>query len=296
MRVFRVIGGLVATLLGLSALIVGAGLAALLGPDDTIRIDDQRFADDGVAVVVSEQLMGYYGPTLHVAASGSQPVFIGAAHTTYVQDYLGAAEHSIVHRVRWPVELTMTEAADDDTDDAGRVVAPTELDWWEKRTSGPGEQHLAWTLPDGPYDIVLMRADGRAGIDMDGWFGIEFPGGFVTAVLIALVGTGTLVGGLLLIRARRRPATGQPEHAPSPAPNQPLASTPALSAQPAAAPTTPLPGPLPAPGQPAPGQPAPAPPPPGPQRSGPPPIRQQSRPPNTAPPGPHQQNQQGGRG
>jgi len=85
--------------------------------------------------------------------------------------------------------------------------------------SGAGTQSLAWPIADGPYDVVVMSADGKTAPDVQVNLGIEIPHAVLAALGVLLAGLILLAVGILLILIlvrRRRLTTPQPVY-PAPA-------------------------------------------------------------------------------
>jgi hypothetical protein len=131
----------------------------------------------------------------------STPVFVGIGRADEVTSYLDGVQHS-----------TLTEIGDPATTYEERVggppaTRPGDADVWLAKVEGTGTQTLTWPQHDGPWRVVLMNADGAAGIDLDADVGAEAPAvqhigvwSIVASLPIAVLGVVLLVVGL------RRPA------------------------------------------------------------------------------------------
>jgi uncharacterized protein DUF4389 len=85
------------------------------------------------------------------------------------------------------------------------AVPPADQDIWVAQTSGSGTQTLEWTPTAGNWTVVVMRADGSAGVDTSLAVGATVPG--LAEAAWALLGGGVVlltVGGLLIALALRR--------------------------------------------------------------------------------------------
>jgi hypothetical protein len=148
-------------------------------------------------------------------------LFLGVAASADVRDYLGSVGH---HRL---VELgpgwdsgrlhagMMTEVPG-----GAPSVPPGELDIWVAETSGPGLQVLDWRPDAGDWTVVVMRADGGAGIDAEARMGATVPGlPWLAAGLLAVGAVLALIGAVLIVVAARPAAplgTGPAAGAPGP--------------------------------------------------------------------------------
>jgi hypothetical protein len=92
---------------------------------------------------------------------------------------------------------------------------------------GPGTQTLQWTPSDGDWTVVVMRADGSAGVDVDARAGVTVPAlPWLWVGLLVLGGVLAVVGALLVAlgvhRARSGPAGSvYPPYAAPPGPIAP---------------------------------------------------------------------------
>jgi hypothetical protein len=202
----RVVRSVLGVLLALIGLLVGlAGAAAafwLIGPDDTVKSGDQHLTSKGVAIASSPDLLDRHGPVLHVEAhsTNGKPVFVGVARDFDVASYLKGFAHTSLVQVQYPIALTTQEQKGA----AGPLAAPDTLDWWVAKANGAGTQSIAWPITDGPYDVVLMTADGKTAPDVQVDLGIEIPHAFLAALGVLLAGLILLAVGILLILVRRR--------------------------------------------------------------------------------------------
>ncbi|MBM7790466.1 hypothetical protein [Tenggerimyces flavus] len=200
MRVARIVGGVVAALVGLLAL-AGGLIAAFgyIGPDNVISSPARTISSKGVAITTSPELFDYYGPRLHVTAEPAEPgrqLFIGIGHHVDVGSYFSGTSRTKVTELDLPFSLTTGDVIGKQTE----VNPPNGLEWWIAKVSGSGKQELVWPMADGPYDIAIMGADGKANVDAVVTIGVEIPGAFATAMLVALGGLVLLVLGALLLR------------------------------------------------------------------------------------------------
>ncbi|HMJ96367.1 MAG TPA: hypothetical protein VK486_10970, partial [Thermoleophilaceae bacterium] len=88
-----------------------------------------------------------------------------------------------------------------------RPVAPADSQIWVASEHGSGKQTLNWEIKDGSYSVVVMNADGSAGVDADISTGADIP--FLDDIGWSAVGSGSfvlLIGIALLIVGIRRPS------------------------------------------------------------------------------------------
>jgi hypothetical protein len=175
---------------------------------------------------------------------GGTAVFLGVARTRDVAAYLGDVGHHEIGDLGW--------RWDSDRMGPGRMRGvsggapeepPTDTDIWVAETSGTGTQVLDWRPQDGNWTIVVMRADGSAGIDVEARAGATVPG--LTWIAVALLVTGgvlAVVGAVLVAVAVHRAQHGPPgpgtpaEQLPPPGPQGAGAPGPVLATGPPAGP------------------------------------------------------------
>ena len=156
---------------------------------------------DGAGSLVDE---GIYG-TVRVRAESNdrKPVFVGIARTSDVTDYLRGSSHAIITDVEYsPFD------ADYSTHDGDRALgAPAEQDFWAASAQGDGRQALTWEVEDGDWSVVVMNADGSAGVDAGISAGASI--GWLDETGLISLGSGlfllVIAGGLLFLGVKPRP-------------------------------------------------------------------------------------------
>jgi hypothetical protein len=140
---------------------------------------------------------------LQVESRDQKPMFVGIARTSDVEDYLQGVSHSTLTDVSTsPFEADYDNHAGD-----RRPVAPADSQIWVASEHGSGKQTLNWEIEDGNYSVVVMNADGSAGVDADISTGADIP--FLDDIGWSAVGSGSfvlLIGIALLIVGIRRPS------------------------------------------------------------------------------------------
>jgi hypothetical protein len=234
----RVIALVVGSLLLLPALGLLVGGGALLWADQSQRDRDGfLLSPTGSAsapgyALVSERIDlstdGSWVPvsaalgTATVRATSSGPdVFVGIGPSDQVRTYLGGVQRSII------ADLGNDGSVITSTELPGAAPSgpPADQSFWTAQASGAGRQQLTWEPADGNWTVVVMNADGSAGVDVDLRAGAELPS-------LTAIAWGLLIGGVLLtavavlivvLALRRRGARGQlpPSGQPVPAPTGP---------------------------------------------------------------------------
>ncbi|HSK24908.1 MAG TPA: hypothetical protein VK906_17115, partial [Egicoccus sp.] len=201
-RVVLLVVGVLLVVIGLGS---GAA-AAVTGWAHVLQRDDDGFVNspsatlvsDGHAVV-SENLEIIVGTAdwfpwnedldlrLRVTSQAAdQAVFAGVAATDDVEAYLDDVAHDRVadlnfRRTRYVgVAGTRTPAP------------PTDQTFWLAQADGTGTQTLAWSPESGEWTVVVMNADGTAGVDVRADAGVQ-------TALLGPIAIWLLVGSLVLI-------------------------------------------------------------------------------------------------
>jgi hypothetical protein len=250
----RVIALVLGVLLLLPALGLLAGGGVLLWADQSQRDSDGFLlsptgdvSTDGYALIsdrIDLSTDGDWVPvsaalgTAVVRASGSGPdVFIGIGPSAQVRDYLGGVQRAVIDDLG-------NDGAVIDREVSGGAPAgpPTAQTFWSEQTSGAGRQQLTWEPADGNWTVVVMNADGSAGVSTDLRVGAELPS-------LTAIAWGVLIGGILLtlvavlvivLALRRRGPRGQlpPSAVPATAGPPPAWQPPAPRAAPAGDPAS----------------------------------------------------------
>ncbi|MCL6643977.1 MAG: hypothetical protein K6U88_03190 [Dehalococcoidia bacterium] len=212
---------LVLLLLGFTALIAGAacgasGVASLrsLDEDDNLLSGPSRLTTSTAGFVGSTaELAGRSSGirnnsvTIRIRVSDGRGLFLGIAPAAAADPYLAAARHEAVDQVRYdPLELRRTAVG------AGDALAPpADALAWTASASGDAPLDLTWSAQNGDYVFVILRADGRPGVDAAVEFGTKFryQRGYAIAG-IALGAVLVAVGLLLAVGALRRRSPAPP--------------------------------------------------------------------------------------
>jgi hypothetical protein len=148
-----------------------------------IATEDLQLDDDVPGVV--EDLYGKV--RLRATSHNGKPVFIGIAHTDEVSRYLAASAHATLTDVNYdPFRASYRT-----TGGGQRPEAPGDQTFWAASTQGSSRQTLTWDVKRGNWSVVVMNADGSAGVDAGVSAG-------ATADFLTPVAWGTLGGGVLL--------------------------------------------------------------------------------------------------
>lgn len=218
-------GRVIALVIGILVLIPALGLLAgggvLLWGDRVARGDDgyltsatESFSTSGYAItsrsidlatganwVPMSSALGTARLTVTGTGSGSD-VFVGIAREGDITDYLGGVQRTIV------TDVGSGSAPAISTGAGAPSSPPGEQDFWTAQASGSGTQSLTWSPSVGNWVLVVMNADGSAGVSVDARLGATVPA--LGGLAWGLLGVGLvmlLLGVLAIVLAvhRRRP-------------------------------------------------------------------------------------------
>jgi uncharacterized protein DUF4389 len=198
-RVIAVIVASLAVLVGLAALAAG-GTALVF--DQTQRdasgylmTDSTAYSTDTYALVSDSYRTGAAGDllvardmlgTVRIRSRSSTPVFVGIARAAAVDSYLARVRHEVATRFD-------AQQSDFRLHDGGApATPPTAKQFWAAQSLGSGTQTLSWSPQNGNWRIVVMNANGSAGVGTDLALGARFPH-------LLWIGIGVLSGGVLLL-------------------------------------------------------------------------------------------------
>ena len=198
-RVFAVIVASLAVLAGLAAL-AGGGTALVF--DQTQRdasgylmTSTTGYSTDTYALVsdsyrtgtshdlfVARDMLG----TFRIHTHSTQPLFVGIGPAGAVDTYLAGVRREVATRF---------DAAQSDFRLHGGgapAAAPATKHFWVAQKVGSGAQTLSWSPRNGNWRVVVMNANGSAGVQADLALGARFPH-------LLWIGIGMLAGGALLL-------------------------------------------------------------------------------------------------
>lgn len=228
-KIILLIFGVIGMLISVSLLLGGAGILIadnIIKDNDgfyttkTINIDRDSHAvvtgptDVDVDVGWNSGLLWDLGDLVTFRIEGSNkdssnPIFIGIARESDIEDYLDNVEYDEIKRLN-TTRLDIDYRNHSGTRSPETPIAQT---FWEESTYGTGTQILEWELEEGSHTLVIMNTDGSAGIDTNMVFGAKIP-------LLLGVGIGILVAGIIglfisilfIALAARRSVTATPSY------------------------------------------------------------------------------------
>jgi hypothetical protein len=188
-------------------LVVLAGLAAVAG-GATALVYDQTHRDAGGYLMsgsrsFSTDTFALVSGSYHAGASGARgverdvvgrfrvrtdsdrPVFVGIGRASAVSSYLTGVRHAIATRLyAGPSDFRVLPGG-------APAALPAARHFWVAQSLGSGRQTLSWLPQGGHWRIVVMNANGSAGVRADVAIGGRFPHLF-------WIGIGVIGGGILL--------------------------------------------------------------------------------------------------
>jgi Domain of unknown function (DUF4389) len=236
-RVTAVVVGAVLLAVSTGPLVAGG---ALLWADTTQREDgllwsaDAEVSSDRYAVTTGDLALGGEGldwvvddllGTVRLQATPVRPddeLFVGVGRTADVARYLDGVGHSVLDEIGGdgvPSDTVTTR----DVPGEAPAAAPGEAGIWEASAAGAGTRELDWRPADGDWTLVLMRADGAAGVSAEVAVAAPVPGLTWIAVVLLLAGVVLAAGGTALVvlgvhRAATTPLPADGVRIPEPRP------------------------------------------------------------------------------
>lgn len=155
-------------------------------PADAVATDDLDVDLDGADAVVRDDLLGKV--RLKATSNTGKPVFVGIARSEDVARYLRDVRYARLTDVDYsPFHATYRPHRGSDA-----PAPPSDRHFWAASAHGNGAQRLTWRVQDGSWSVVVMNADGSAGVDAAVSAGATVP--FLVPVGWSLIG-----GGLVLL-------------------------------------------------------------------------------------------------
>ena len=128
-------------------------------------------------------------------------MFVGIARTSDVSRYLRGSAHAVVTDIDYsPFRAEYSERGG-----TGPLAPPASERFWDVAAHGTGTQTLTWNVEDGDWSVVVMNADGSAGVDAGVKAGAEIS--FLDEAGWVLLGSGllALTGAAALLYTGVRP-------------------------------------------------------------------------------------------
>lgn len=220
----RVIALVLGSVLGVGGLAALTGGAALQVVDHTVRdeagyitLADSQVSSPGYAVVappvridsasaaLPERMVGTL--RIRVVSDTQDPVFIGLAPSEAVDRYLAGVART-----------SPGAGPEDDLDIPGTAPSspPTDVTGWDVSETGVGGVELAWSPRPGDWSLVLMNADGSAGVGADVEVAARLP--WLGGVGLAAFFTGLVLtaAGVTLVASATRRASADRDEDPVP--------------------------------------------------------------------------------
>lgn len=161
-------------------------------------------ADQSAGSVLFEDMLGDFRIRM-TPKDAAVPLFVGLGPATDVSRYLKGVGHDEISEVELnPMNIISTERPG-----GAPAGSPAEQTFWVASDTGTGPRSIAWDVGlRGDWILVVMNADGSAGIDADLSVGATLPGIQPLAIGAAIAGGVLLTFGVaVMINSTRRRAT-----------------------------------------------------------------------------------------
>jgi hypothetical protein len=173
-----------------------------------VQTTSHALVSDGINIDSSADWLfddGHVGVRVAASPSDGERVFICVARQADVSAYLSGVRYDRITDLDVDPFSLDTQRHDGD----GTPVAPGSLRIWKASTEGSDSKVLTWNPEPGNWSVVIMNADGSAGVDTQTTFGARASFLFELGLGLVLGGAALLVGSLamLIAGARRRPTS-----------------------------------------------------------------------------------------
>jgi len=140
-----------------------------------VTSEDVELETDGSNWVIDD-VLGTARLEVRSADGHGTEIFLGVARTPDAQEYLRGVGQARLDEIGpgWNGGR-MGPGSMDDIAGGAPADPPVDSDIWVAETSGPGTQVLDWRPADGNWTVVVMRADGARGIDVEARAGPRRP-------------------------------------------------------------------------------------------------------------------------
>jgi hypothetical protein len=185
---------------------VSTGTHGLRTSTYALTTDNLDIDLDGAGWLLDTDRLGHV--RVQATSHDDKPVFVGIAPTREVSDYLAQSAHSSVADIEDGPFSSFHVTYRDHAGDL-KPPAPADQRFWAASAKGPGSQTMTWKVRDGDWSVVVMNADGSAGVNAGVRAGADVPflspAGWITlgGGLVLLAGA----GGLLYLGIRKPPST-----------------------------------------------------------------------------------------
>ena len=122
----------------------------------------------------------------------SKEVFIGLAKDSDVKAYFAGVEYDEIKELHYGPFRTDFRIDYRRYTGGSTPTQPASQTFWKASAHGAGTQVLKTPLETGVWSVVVMNADGSAGVDVDGSFGMSVP-------FVFRIGLGLLLGGVFVM-------------------------------------------------------------------------------------------------
>jgi hypothetical protein len=187
----------------------------LMSPTGSVSTDGYALVSDRIELSTSGDwvpVSGALGTTLVQATATGPDLFVGIGPSDEVAAYLGTVQRAVIDDLGNDGAVIGREVSGD-----APAGPPAAQQFWTEQASGGGRQQLEWDPDGGDWTVVVMNADGSAGVDADLRVGAELPAltGIAWGLLIGgVVLTAIAVLIIVLAARRRRPRAQFPPSGP----------------------------------------------------------------------------------
>jgi hypothetical protein len=196
---------------GALAVAAAIGLIAVFGTSSRLATGSQQLDSSATAVVTdvatiqnTRGVSGVIGwPSISVSARGGSDagVFVGIGRAADVDSYLrGAAVDRATDLDLHPFRLTV-----DRRPGTATPAPPADQSFWVASASSRSTATLTWQVQNGDYRLVVLNADGSAGLATAVDLSLTLPHAFAISLAVLSGGAVLVLGGVgVLVHSSRR--------------------------------------------------------------------------------------------
>jgi hypothetical protein len=204
-RTTTIVLAVIALVIGVVVALAGGVLLLVFGRDGNLSSSRYPVSSPTAAVVTdtaaiteTSRVARVLGtPTLRLQVDGGNAagLFVGIGPAADVDRYLqGVAVDQATDVDLDPYRMTLTRR-----DGTATAPAPATQGFWVASATAHGVTDLSWTVRDGDYRVVLMNADGVAGLNSELGAGIGLPRMFSFAMAMFAGGLVLVLAGVLVL-------------------------------------------------------------------------------------------------
>jgi hypothetical protein len=190
--------GIALCVVGFFTTVLGVVLLTLVGPDGRFTLETTAFSDthalvfDAISVRDLPRTGGLAATLDLEVRSQDGAAFVGVGPTAEVGRYLDGVAFDRVVQVDWAGGVRTEEEVG-----ARNPLPPADEPFWVVSDEGT-DAAIEWLVEGGDWTVVIMNADGAAGVEVAGSASVTVPLLGPVGVALFVIGLAMLIAGILL--------------------------------------------------------------------------------------------------